>query len=712
MKSGRSHIVVSQLFLIFSSSTNSHSTGPKSVQSLETHRGSVASKKRKFDEDQQPNTTRQIEDKNTASDSSSTGPAQVQAPVSKSARTTNGNSDPETFTKRAAHNNKARQSGGQSSNEDNQEHKSEPPRKKTRGPSTSKLHANKIEDVLSTPYLEWGKIPLEKRALEQAGEKRQKQVPVPQPTESSGIELSSDEDSNEPSINHYLAKNSLQAEANRTVGQEIDDEYGDKAVHSDSDSSNDRPSAIQGASTNALFAKSEQSKANDTGEDEGSEIPGDDNAADLLAGFDSDGEDRADDEIPDASKAIALPNSVGKKTKKKLRKAAEENGEPGVVYVGRIPHGFYEHQMRAYFSQFGEISKLRLSRNRKTGASKHFAFIEFKSNEVARIVATSMDNYLMFGHILRCKYAPVDTLHPDVWKGANKRFKKVPYNKLEKRALEAPKTEDQWEKKIAKEQNKREAKAALMKKMGYDISLPEMKRPGEVVARRAVLQSTELILDTQDNEMVNFEPSEMLEDAPKKPKKKISKITASNIEEGKAALPPKIERSPETVVKSVSNGVKSKVSTTEEKKARTEAKAAQALLDAQLIGEHEAAILNTAEPDIRASKASNLAEPATFEVDKRAIGADARGAEDTATPDLGKKKRKAMRKSKTVPEPATVYKPNQQIAPQLSLEEANAASDDLKGGGKEKKMKKSHKHQAEDGVEIGLKLQKANKSKG
>lgn len=37
----------------------------------------------------------------------------------------------------------------------------------------------------------------------------------------------------------------------------------------------------------------------------------------------------------------------------------------GVIYLGRIPHGFYEDQMRDYFSQFGEITRLRLSRNKK-----------------------------------------------------------------------------------------------------------------------------------------------------------------------------------------------------------------------------------------------------------------------------------------------------------------------------------------------------------
>ncbi len=73
-----------------------------------------------------------------------------------------------------------------------------------------------------------------------------------------------------------------------------------------------------------------------------------------------------------------------------------------MVYIGRIPHGFYEDQMRGYFSQFGEITRLRLSRNKKTGKSKHYAFIEFKHVEVAQVVVDTMDNYLLLGHILKC----------------------------------------------------------------------------------------------------------------------------------------------------------------------------------------------------------------------------------------------------------------------------------------------------------------------
>lgn len=139
--------------------------------------------------------------------------------------------------------------------------------------------------------------------------------------------------------------------------------------------------------------------------------------------------------------------------------------------------------MRGYFSQFGEITKLRLSRNRKTGASKHFAFIEFASDSVARIVANAMDNYLMFGHILKCKYVPVDSLPPRVWEGANRRFKKVPWNKVEKRELEKPKTKEQWGKKNKKEQDKRDKMAEKMKGLDYEFRMPKLKSPDLVPAQ-------------------------------------------------------------------------------------------------------------------------------------------------------------------------------------------------------------------------------------
>lgn len=136
--------------------------------------------------------------------------------------------------------------------------------------------------------------------------------------------------------------------------------------------------------------------------------------------------------------------------------------------------------MRAYFSQFGDITRLRLSRNRITGRSKHYAFIEFRSASVAKIVAETMDNYLMYGHILKCKFVPPEQLHPEIWKGANRRFKKTPWNRIEKKRLERGKTREQWSKSIEQEQKRRRAKAEKLKALGYEFELPQLKSVKEV----------------------------------------------------------------------------------------------------------------------------------------------------------------------------------------------------------------------------------------
>lgn len=144
--------------------------------------------------------------------------------------------------------------------------------------------------------------------------------------------------------------------------------------------------------------------------------------------------------------------------------------------------------MNAYFSQFGNITRLRLSRNRKTGRSKHYAFIEFESAEVAKIVADTMDKYLLFGHILKCKFAAPEKLHPEVWKGANKRFKVVPWNKIEGRQLELPMGREGWEKRTEREKKRREGKNEKTKEIGYEYEGAQLKSVDQVSAREVPKQ--------------------------------------------------------------------------------------------------------------------------------------------------------------------------------------------------------------------------------
>lgn len=198
-------------------------------------------------------------------------------------------------------------------------------------------------------------------------------------------------------------------------------------------------------------------------------------AAALMRGFETSSDSESDDEVQVVKAIPAIPDSTGKalsKSRDKSRDAPEKDG-PVVLYVGHIPHGFYEHQMRAYFSQFGDITRLRLSRNRRTGASRHYAFVEFASAEVARIVADTMDGYLMFGHILKIKVVPPEEVHENLFKGAGKRFKRIPWRGIERKRLNQTDRKT-WSRRIRKEEDRRQSKKEKLTQMGYSFSPPTL----------------------------------------------------------------------------------------------------------------------------------------------------------------------------------------------------------------------------------------------
>ncbi|KAL7942055.1 hypothetical protein V8C42DRAFT_333467 [Trichoderma barbatum] len=222
-------------------------------------------------------------------------------------------------------------------------------------------------------------------------------------------------------------------------------------------------------------AQKEEKKEDVIEMDEDSESEGqeDENLQALAGNIDPEEETAVNEEEFQPGQDVGKIPKVSKEVQKSVKASKEE---PGVVYIGRIPHGFYEHEMKQYLSQFGPISRLRLSRNKKTGASKHFAFVEFNEASTAEIVSKTMDNYLLFGHILKCKILSKEQVHDDLFKGANRRFKKVPWNKMAGIQLEKPLTESAWGVKVAKERDNRAKKAAKLKELGYEFEAPDLKK--------------------------------------------------------------------------------------------------------------------------------------------------------------------------------------------------------------------------------------------
>ncbi|GJE99922.1 RNA-binding domain-containing protein [Phanerochaete sordida] len=207
-----------------------------------------------------------------------------------------------------------------------------------------------------------------------------------------------------------------------------------------------------------------------------------------LFGFSTDDDDDSSDEEMDVNPnpvdvgklpTIAKDDAIVKQKLEKAKRKPTENR--GVLYLGRIPHGFYEEQMKSYFSQFGDVTRIRLSRNKRTGQSKHYGFIEFESSSVAQIVAETMDNYLLMGHILTCKVIPKDEVHPELWLGANRKWRAVPRGRVSRVLHNRPRTEDEQqkaEKRLLKRQaqKKRKLEEAGIK---YDFDAVAYKKKAQ-----------------------------------------------------------------------------------------------------------------------------------------------------------------------------------------------------------------------------------------
>ncbi|KAK7093116.1 MKI67 FHA domain-interacting nucleolar phosphoprotein-like [Littorina saxatilis] len=143
----------------------------------------------------------------------------------------------------------------------------------------------------------------------------------------------------------------------------------------------------------------------------------------------------------------------------------------GVVYLGHIPLGFYEPDMKKFFGQFGRVTRLRLSRSKKTGRSKGYAFVEFLHEDVAKIVASTLNNYLMFMRLLKCEFMPKDKVHPETFKGCHKKFAPVKSASVAADRHNKTKTEAQVKRSQARQTKKSRAVLNKLSEMGIEYSL-------------------------------------------------------------------------------------------------------------------------------------------------------------------------------------------------------------------------------------------------
>jgi len=96
----------------------------------------------------------------------------------------------------------------------------------------------------------------------------------------------------------------------------------------------------------------------------------------------------------------------------------EEGAVPynaNVVYIGHIPDGFSEKPLRAYVSQFGEITNVVISRSAKTGRTRGYAFIQYAEESAASEAVQELHGTALGGRCLEAHLVHPDKVHKEIW---------------------------------------------------------------------------------------------------------------------------------------------------------------------------------------------------------------------------------------------------------------------------------------------------------
>ena len=153
----------------------------------------------------------------------------------------------------------------------------------------------------------------------------------------------------------------------------------------------------------------------------------------------------------------------------KLRLKGETKGK-GIVYIGHLPKGFEEGELRKFFEQFGSISKLRVSRSKKTGRTRGYAFLEFAKKDVAEIAVNTMDGYMLFHKKIECHL--MDRAHKDTFKNGNREWNFVPTQVIFRNKKNKEKSDEEKAERVKGLLGKEKEKRIRLKELGIDYEYP------------------------------------------------------------------------------------------------------------------------------------------------------------------------------------------------------------------------------------------------
>ncbi|GMI45034.1 hypothetical protein TrCOL_g3313 [Triparma columacea] len=162
-------------------------------------------------------------------------------------------------------------------------------------------------------------------------------------------------------------------------------------------------------------------------------------------------------------------NNAKTKGKRLQRKG---NVMSSVVYLGHLPAGFEEEELGGFLSQFGDVIGLHVSRSKRTGNPKGYAFVKFRDAETAGIVSETMSGYFLMERRLISHVVAEKDVRPDMFSG---KFRKVDWVGIHRDKVNRVRTAEEEEKREKKGRGKLAKKMDKLKAMGLvDYSVDEL----------------------------------------------------------------------------------------------------------------------------------------------------------------------------------------------------------------------------------------------
>ena len=75
------------------------------------------------------------------------------------------------------------------------------------------------------------------------------------------------------------------------------------------------------------------------------------------------------------------------------------------IYVGQLPYSVTEEELRKMFLQYGEVSSLNLIKDKYSGQSKGFGFVEMPNNSEADQAIKGLNKSMVKGREIKVNQA-------------------------------------------------------------------------------------------------------------------------------------------------------------------------------------------------------------------------------------------------------------------------------------------------------------------